>query len=143
VTAALELRRTLPAPPAVVFAAFTEPQELARWWGPQGFAIPAVDFGAEAGETFRIEMQPPEGDPFHVSGELLEFAPPSQLAYTFNWEPPDPDDVENVVRLSFRDTGGATDLALTQGPFKTEARRALHHDGWSDSLDKLERVLTA
>ena len=30
---------------------------------------------------------------------------------------------------------------MTQRPFKTEARRALHRDGWTDSLDKLERLL--
>ena len=41
-TLSLELRRTLPAPRGVVFAAFTEPDVLARWWGPEGFTIPAV-----------------------------------------------------------------------------------------------------
>jgi hypothetical protein len=30
---------------------------------------------------------------------------------------------------------------LEQGPFKTEARRALHRDGWTDSFDKLERLV--
>jgi uncharacterized protein YndB with AHSA1/START domain len=46
------------------------------------------------------------------------------------------------VDLSFRDLGGATELSLTQGPFKTQERRALHRDGWTDSLDRLERLLT-
>ncbi len=57
------------------------------------------------------------------------------------WENPDPDDVETVASLSFRDLGGSTEVALTQGPFKTEARRALHRDGWTDSFDKLERLI--
>jgi uncharacterized protein YndB with AHSA1/START domain len=54
----------------------------------------------------------------------------------------DPDDVEMLATLSFRDLGEATEVALAQGPFRTEARRALHHDGWSDSFDKLERHLS-
>ena len=55
---------------------------------------------------------------------------------------PDPDDVENLVVLSFRDLGESTEVALFQAPFETEARRQLHHDGWSESFDKLERVLS-
>jgi uncharacterized protein YndB with AHSA1/START domain len=45
--------------------------------------------------------------------------------------------------LSFRDLGESTEVALTQGPFKTEARRALHQDGWRDSFDKLELLISA
>ena len=57
------------------------------------------------------------------------------------WEEPDPDDVETLVELSFRDLGEATEVALAQGPFKTEARRELHRGGWTDSFDKLERLI--
>jgi hypothetical protein len=32
--------------------------------------------------------------------------------------------------------------AVRQGPFKTEARRALHRDGWTESLDKLAELVT-
>ena len=88
-------------------------------------------------------MQPPEGDRFYLAGEFRELDPPARLAYTFVWEDPAPDDVETVVGLSFRDLGEATEVALTQGPFKTEARRALHRDGWTDSFDKLERLISA
>jgi uncharacterized protein YndB with AHSA1/START domain len=139
----LELERVLPAPAPVVFAAFSDPNELAKWWGPDGFTIPSLEFQARVGASYRIEMQPPEGDPFHLIGELREVDPPARLAYTFVWEDPDTDDVETLVALSFRDLGGATEVALTQGPFKTEARRALHRDGWTDSFDKLERLISA
>jgi uncharacterized protein YndB with AHSA1/START domain len=55
---------------------------------------------------------------------------------------PDPDDAENVVDLSFRDLGGSTKVVLIQAPFKTEAHRQLHRDGWTDSFDKLERLIS-
>lgn len=114
-----------------------------KWWGPEGFSVPSVKLRAGVGEAFRIEMQPPEGDLFHLSGEFREVEPPARLAFTFVWEPPDPDDVETLVALSFRDLGGSTGVSLTQGPFKTEARRTLHRDGWGDSFNRLERLLSA
>jgi uncharacterized protein YndB with AHSA1/START domain len=140
---ALEMKRVLPAAPSVVFAAFSDPNELANWWGPEGFNIPSLEYDPRAGESYRIEMQPPEGDPFFLTGEFREVDPPARLAYTFVWEDPDPDDVETLVGLSFRDLGESTEVALTQGPFKTEARRALHRGGWTDSFDKLERLTSA
>lgn len=137
----LELVRVLPAGATVVFDAFTDAAQLAQWWGPEGFTIPKLDLEPRAGAPYRIEMQPPDGEPFHVSGEFREIDPPRRLAFTFAWEPPDPDDVENLVELSFRDLDGSTEVRLVQGPFKTEARRDLHRDGWGDSFDKLERLL--
>ena len=139
----LEMKRLLPAAPPVVFAALSEPNELAKWWGPRGFTIPSMDFDPRVGASYRIEMQPPEGDPFYLIGEFREVDPRARLAFTFVWEDPDPDDVETAVELSFRELGGSTELALTQGPFKTEARRALHRDGWTDSFDKLEHLMSA
>jgi uncharacterized protein YndB with AHSA1/START domain len=58
------------------------------------------------------------------------------------WEDPDPDDVETLVELSFRDLGESTEVAAAQGAFKTEPRRELHRNGWTDSFDKLERPLS-
>ena len=138
-----EMKRTLPAGRSVVFDGFTEPSALARWWGPDGFTIPDVDFEPRVGSTFRIVMQPPEGDAFRLTGTFREVDPPKSLAFTFSWDPPDPDDVETLARVSFTDRGGSTELAVTQGPFKTEARRDLHRDGWRQSLDKLELLLAA
>jgi uncharacterized protein YndB with AHSA1/START domain len=139
----LEIKRLLSAAPSVAFAAFSEPNELAKWWGPQGFTIPSMEFDPRVGTTYRIEMQPPEGDSFNLIGEFRDVDPPARLAFTFVWEDPDPEDVETLVGLSFRDLGGSTEVALTQGPFKTDARRSLHRDGWTDSFDKLEHLMSA
>jgi len=138
----LEMTRVLPAGRSVVFGAFSDPNELAKWWGPEGFSTPSLELQARVGEDYRIEMQPPEGDRFYLTGEFREVDPPARLAYTFVWEDPDPDDVDTVADLSFRDLGESTEVALRQGPFKTEARRGLHRDGWTDSFDKLERLLS-
>lgn len=139
----LELTRVLPAPAPAVFAAFSEPEELERWWGPQGFTVPSVDFHPRVGAAYRIDMQPPEGESFSLIGEFREVDPPTRLAYTFVWDPPDQDEVETVVDLWFRELDGSTEVAFSQGPFKTEERRSLHRDGWTETFDKLEHHLRA
>jgi len=138
----LEMLRALPVAPPRVFAAFSDPDELAKWWGPEGFSVGSVDFDPRVGGTYRIEMQPPEGDPFYLGGEFREVDPPGRLAFTFVYEDPDLDDVETLVELSFRDCGESTEVVFTQGRFKTEARRELHRDGWTDSFDRLTQVVS-
>jgi uncharacterized protein YndB with AHSA1/START domain len=138
---ALHLERELPATRPVVFGASTDPELLARWWGPTGFTAPEVDVDLRVGGHYRIAMQPPEGDPFHLAGEFVVVERPARLCFSFRWEEPDPDDRETVVDLGFDDQGGSTVLRIDQGHFATEARRALHEEGWSQSLDRLEALL--
>jgi uncharacterized protein YndB with AHSA1/START domain len=86
-------------------------------------------------------MQPASGDAFYLAGVFREVDPPVRLAYTFAWEDPDADDVETLVELSFSDLAVATRVVMDQGDFKTEARRELHRDGWTESFDKLQALL--
>jgi uncharacterized protein YndB with AHSA1/START domain len=136
----LDLKCVLPGRREDAFDLFATADRLAQWWGPAGFTIPSLDFVPRPGAAYRIEMQPPEGDSFYLRGEFREVEPPERLAFTFAWEDPDPDDVETLVQLSFTDLGDTTEVALEQGPFKTEARYELHHDGWSDSFAKLSET---
>jgi uncharacterized protein YndB with AHSA1/START domain len=139
----LSLRRILPGSRAAAYAALSDPKLLARWWGPRGFTAPDVDFNPRKGRAYRIAMQPPAGELFHLSGEFREVDPPCGLAYTFRWEPPDADDRETLVRIALADRGEGTEAVLTQGTFATESRLALHQRGWADSLDRLEQLLQA
>ena len=137
----LHLEKVLQARAERVFAACVEPESLAAWWGPAGFTAPSLDFDVREGGRYRITMQPPDGEAFHLRGEFREVDPPRRLVYTFEWEEPDTDDRETVVALSLVGDGERTTLVLDQGPFVTEARRGLHEAGWSDSLERLERFL--
>jgi uncharacterized protein YndB with AHSA1/START domain len=139
----LHLERVLSAPRPLVFRACTEPEELAQWWGPSGFTAPSIELDLRVGGIYRIAMQPPEGELFYLTGEFRDVDPPSRLAYTFRWEDPDPDDQENVVTLSFREVGEATELVLDQGPFATEGRRALHEEGWTDGFNRLHELMSS
>lgn len=139
----LRLESTLEAPPEQVFRMLTEPAELARWWGPAGFTTPGVELDLREAKRYRFTMQPADGDAFHLSGEFLDVEPPARLVYTFRWDEPDPDDRETVVTLSLTPEGDGTRLSLTQGEFATEARLALHRDGWSEALAKLRELLVS
>jgi uncharacterized protein YndB with AHSA1/START domain len=139
----VRLFRMVQALPPRVFEAMTNPEQVARWWGPEGFTCPEVTLDPRVGGEYRIAMQPPDGELFHLVGEYVEVEPPSRLAYTFRWEPPDADDRENVARIALRERDGATEVALTHGPFATEARRELHKAGWADTLSRLASHLAA
>ena len=136
------MSHTLAAPRPAVWQALTDPKEVASWWGPRGFSVPSIDFEPAVGASYTIAMQPPEGELFHLRGEFREVEPPARLAYTFNWEPPDADDRETLVRLELRERGATTEVSLTQGEFATQSRLELHDGGWTDSFDRLEALLS-
>jgi uncharacterized protein YndB with AHSA1/START domain len=138
----LRLQRVLPGPRERVFRACAEPGELERWWGPHGFTTPHIELDLRVGGRYRFAMQPPDGEVFHLSGEFRAVDPPALLEYTFRWEPADPDDRETIVTVSLRDLGESTEFRLVQSGFATEERLALHDSGWTDSLERLDSLLS-
>jgi uncharacterized protein YndB with AHSA1/START domain len=137
----LHIRRLLPAPRERVYEAITDPTKLTLWWGPNGFTCPKIDFQPRVGGSYRITMQPPDGEEFDLLGQFVQVSPPTDLAFTFVWDPPAPDDQPTLAELSLRDERGGTGLNLTQGPFATTERRKLHEDGWNEGLDRLRNIL--
>ena len=139
----LEQERVFDATPEQIYGLLTEPTALAKWWGPHGFAIPEIHIDLQVGGSLRITMQPPDGGPFHLSGEFLQIEFPSELTFTFRWDEPVPDDRETVVELSLDSHDRRTTLSLTQGEFATEERLELHRSGWADSFEKLDAIIKA
>lgn len=139
----LEHTRVFDGPTEQVFRSFTDPTELAKWWGPHGFTTPEIQIDPRVGGSYRFTMQPPEGEAFHLSGGFLEIQGPSKIRFTFRWDEPVPDDRETVATVSLESLGEKTTVKLTHGDFATEERLELHRSGWLDSLDKLEAVLKA
>ena len=137
------LVRTMPAPRARVFEMHADPQQFARWWGPRGFSTKSVEIDLRVGGRYRIAMQPPEGDAFWLAGQFLEVDAPARLRYTFVYDEPDPEDRETVVTFALADLGATTEVVVEQGQFATERRRALHEQGWTDTLDRLQETLAS
>lgn len=137
----LHLERSLPHPCERVFAAFVDAESLASWWGPNGFTSTCLELDVRVGGRYRLAMQPPEGDRFHLSGEFRVVVPQRRLAFTFAWEEPDPDDRETLVELAFEPAGTESRVVLDQGVFATRARHDLHEAGWTETFDRLEAWL--
>jgi uncharacterized protein YndB with AHSA1/START domain len=135
--------RVLPAPRSRVYAMCAEPEQIARWFGPKGFAAREVEVDLRVGGSYRLMMQPPTGEPFGITGEYREIDPTVRLVFTFRYDEPDPDDRDTTVSISLRELDDATELTLDQGVFATEARRALHEQGWTDSIDRMHGLITA
>jgi uncharacterized protein YndB with AHSA1/START domain len=132
----LRLKRILPAPRAAAYRPLSDPRELAKWWGPRGFTAPSVEFDPRVGASYRIAIS-------STSRRVPRGDPPAGLAYTFRWDPPDPDDRQTVVALSLQDRGERTEVLLTQSGFATAERLALHEEGWIDSSGGWSRCSAA
>jgi uncharacterized protein YndB with AHSA1/START domain len=138
----LRLEKRLRVTPATAFIVCVDATQLAEWWGPSGFTSPSIQLDARVGGTYRIAMQPPDGELFYLRGEFREVDPPHRLVYTFEWEDPDPDDRETLVTLAFVETADGTTVALEQAPFATRDRYELHRSGWTEAFVRLDELLS-
>ena len=78
------LTRTVDAPRERVFEAFTDPKQLAQWWGPAGFTNPVCEMDVRPGGRYRIVMRSPEGQDYPLVGEFFEVVKPSKLVMTMD-----------------------------------------------------------
>jgi len=137
----LNLRRIFKAPRKKVFRAWTDPEELKKWWGPEGYATPSAEVDLRVGGKYRLGMRKlPDGEIFYLSGIYREVRPPERLVYTWRWEA-QPEHGETLVTVEFREVGDSTEVVLTHERFPTEKARDDHNRGWSGCLDRLAKLL--
>jgi uncharacterized protein YndB with AHSA1/START domain len=137
----LRLERLIAAPPERVFELWTQPEQLVKWWGPDGWDIPAHTIDVRPGGHWRTTMRSPEGRRETVSGVYRMIDQPRRLVFTWAW---DQDDGarghETEVTVTFEAAPGGTRLTLVQQTFQSNEVRDKHGVGWSSSFDCLARV---
>ena len=133
----LTLKRRINAPPAKVFAAFTEPQTIARWFGPQGVTDVQAETDLRVGGRYRIVAKM-ANDEHSVGGVYREIVPNEKLVYTWAWK--STPERESLVTITFKPDGAGTLLTLTHEQFFDADARDRHQHGWSGALDKLEKL---
>lgn len=69
--------REIPATPEQVFAAFSDPVRLARWWGPAGFTNTFSVCEFRTGGRWSFVMHGPNGRDFPNESIFAEIAAPS------------------------------------------------------------------
>jgi uncharacterized protein YndB with AHSA1/START domain len=138
----LVLTRLMHAPRELVFAAFTDPQQLRRWWGPKDYPATHVEMDVRVGGRWRNCLTATaDGRELWQHGVFREVSPPSHLAFTFVWEEEGERGLETLVTITLVDEGGETRLTLRQTPFHSIAERDGHGGGWSSSFDRLNEFL--
>lgn len=135
----LAIKRRLDAPPALVFAAWTEPERMMKWWATRDAVTLRAEADLRVGGRFRVVFQTPDGESHDVSGTYLEIIPERKLVFTWAWITTP--ERQSQVTLTFKDEGGKTLLTLTHEKFFDEEARDNHRRGWSQALDNLERLL--
>lgn len=136
----LELLTLLPGPREQVYACWTEPALLQRWWP----AVAVTD--PRSGGTYHFAW-PTQG--WHLRGRYLACDPTSGLRFTWRWDHNEEGEAERIVRVTYGDdpnTPGQVRLLLTHGPYGSSAAeqavRLEHHlTGWQFFLPRLEQVL--
>jgi uncharacterized protein YndB with AHSA1/START domain len=137
----LTLNRHYPVAPEKVWRAWTEPQALKRWFGPDGpQAVSVADIDLRVGGRFRLVFGGADGNEHEAAGVYKEVQPHSKLVFTWSWSRTTPERVSQITIL-LRPEGSGTDLEFRHEQFFDEAARDGHKRGWSESLVKLERFL--
>lgn len=137
-TRELVITRVLDAPRRVVFRAWTQPDRLARWFGPKGFTSTVYELDVRPGGRWRARMRSPEGVDHWAQGTYREVAEPERLVFTWAWEKPESTPGrEMLVTLTFAEQGAKTSLTLRQAEFETTGDRDEHVEGWNESFDRL------
>jgi uncharacterized protein YndB with AHSA1/START domain len=138
----LTLKRRLKAPPAKVFAAWTDPEKIKRWMGPGEIVTQRAEADPRVGGRYRIEMHSPNGEPHNVGGVYREIVANEKLVFTWAWDvAPSDEPHESLVTVLLKADGDGTLLTLTHEKLFDEKSRDGHQHGWMGALDKLEKLV--
>lgn len=150
----LVIRREFTAPRRLVWQAWTEPEQLARWWGPRGFTLPHCTIDLRPGGRWRYCMRSPEGDEVWAAGVYQEVVEPQRIVSLdyfsdaagkhvtiadLGWPGEWP--AEWLQTLTFDERDGRTTVTVHQSVPDSVAREMQAHEGWNQSFDKLAELL--
>ena len=133
------ITRIFEAPRERVFRAWTNPDDVAEWYGPEHFDTPRdrIRIDLEVGGRYELTMvQRDDGTEHPVGYEILEIVEPELLVLRSDPMPelgmPEP----IMLRVEFYDHGEKTRMTLSDGPYPVEMRGHAEA-GWSSAFDKL------
>lgn len=137
--------RRFATPPELVFAAWTEPHHVKRWWGPHGFTTTHCEINLRPGGTFRIEMRGPDGEIYATTGTYREVTPPVRLVYEEVFGCLGQPDTVSLVTVTFVEAVGGTTVKLHTRCMSRAHRDALIdigvEQGWTGSFERLSDYL--
>lgn len=130
--------RIVEAPRGRVFQAWTDPDQLARWWGPRNFTNTFHEFDLRPGGTWRFVMHAPDGIDYQNKSVFVEIVEPERIVFDHVSGP------RFTVVANFEDVGGKTRVTFRQ-LFESTAQRdkvaAFAVEANEQNLDRLEALL--
>ena len=148
----LVIERTLKSSPERVFDAFTDPDQLTKWWWPNGFTCPAAEVDLRVGGKYWLAMEWPGSIPaeakfsHYMGGEYYEIDRPRRLVMSGRAVNNEQGEIfATLIEVTLEAREGGTALTMRQSyfePMPPAEAMAGAEQGWSEQLDKLERLLT-
>jgi len=139
----LVITRVIDAPRRLVFKLWTQPEHIARWWGPQGFTTIACQMDIRVGGAYRFGMRSPQGTELWKRGVYREIVEPERIVFTFAWENKDGRPRhELLTTVTFAEEGARTRLTLRQAGFETIEQRDGHVTGWTSCFERFVEYLS-
>jgi uncharacterized protein YndB with AHSA1/START domain len=135
--------RIYDAPPELVWRAWTEPDQLARWWGTTGWSVEAdtIVVDAREGGAFRIKgVQDDGGAEMETVGVYREVSPPERLVFEEpaegNWH----DGAVNTLTLTELDDG-RTQMDIVTVVTTSDEMKSVMEGGMTVSFERLGEYL--
>jgi uncharacterized protein YndB with AHSA1/START domain len=135
----LTLKRRLDATPEKVYAAWTDPEKILKWFGPDSGPVQDAATDVRVGGRYAVSFSTEDGEQHHVSGVYREVVPDQKLVFTWMWRTMP--ERESLVTVLIKPDGDGTLLTLIHEQFFDEPARDRHAEGWAGCLDKLARFL--
>ena len=95
-------------PRNLLFAAWTKPEHLRRWWGCDGSTMHSCDVDLRVGGAWRIVTSMPDGSVHPLSGVYREIIPNGRLVYTEMYENPAIGNPQWLTTITFEEADGGT-----------------------------------
>jgi uncharacterized protein YndB with AHSA1/START domain len=135
----LTIRREIAAPAEALFDAWLDATSLGSWMRPDGIRETRAETDPRVGGAFRIVMVADESDVMHT-GTYREINRPHRLVFT--WSSPATHFRDSLVTVSFQpSSSGSTVVEIHQVGLPDEEAQISHHEGWSEALAGLDRML--
>ncbi len=138
------LTRTFKAPRRLVWEAMTSPDKMKRWMlPPPGWTLSVCEVEPRVGGTLKLAWKSADADPaMTLEGEWTEFAPHERMVHTENMKLPTGETVVSLVEThEFTETGGATQMRITQTYKSKEDRDGALASGMDEGMEACYRQL--
>jgi len=142
------------APRRLLFKAWTEPDRLKSWWGPNGFTTPVCKTDLRPGGVFHYCMRSPEGKDYWGKGIYREVVEPERIVYIDCFSDAEGNLVqpasygmsqdwpaETMVVITFSEQNGKTEMTITSSVSESLAEQVGARQGWTESLVRLTEYL--